>query len=174
MAVSTLVATPGSASANTYCLLTVANQYHEDRPAVGTTWSSATDAQKNAALLWATKLLDANYVWNGYVVDSTQSLLFPRTGLLDINEVDILSWTEIPIQLQWATAEFARQLLAADRASDSDIETQGITSIKAGSIALTFKDCGVFAKVIPDAVVNLIPRHWGYISSYETRELERA
>ena len=68
----------------------------------------------------------------------------------------------IPEELQEATAEYARQLLASDRAGDSDIETQGITSIKAGPVTLTFKD-SVYAKVVPDAVFNLIPRDWGTI-----------
>jgi hypothetical protein len=174
MAVSTLVPTAGAATANTYCTRAVADQYHLDRPAVSTTWSGATNDQKDAALLWATKLLDQNFEWNGYVVDSVQKLLWPRSGLMDVNDYTTLSWTAIPERIQFATAEFARQLLAADRAGDSDVETQGVTSLKAGSVALTFKD-NVRAKVVPDVVARMIPSAWGRVRGVSSfRQLERA
>lgn len=173
MAASALVTTAGSASANAYVSLAVANQYHSDRPAAGTTWANATDDQKNAAILWATTLLDRLFVWEGTVVDATQKLLWPRAGLLDVNEYSNLSEDSIPEPIQEATAEFARQLLAADRAADSQIETQGVTSMKAGPVAFTFKD-SVSAKVVPDAVANLIPRHWGRVRGRGIRRLERA
>lgn len=170
MAVSTLVATAGVADANTYCTLAVANQFHLDRPAAGTTWSAASDAQKNAALLWATKLLDSLYDWTGYVVTETQALLWPRSGMVYRSgygvETDV-----IPTELQYATAEFARQLLATDRAGDSDIETQGITSLSVGSVSLTFKDA-VRAKVVPDVVRNLLPREWGAPRGLQARTCE--
>ena len=173
MPVSTLVATAGSASANAYVTLAVAEQYHLDRPAVGTTWSAATDAQKNAAILWATKLLDRYFIWNGSVVDTTQALLWPRAGLVDVNAWESLDDTTIPELIQWATAEFARQLLAADRTGDSDVETQGIRLIKAGSIRVDFDETAR-SKPIPDVVSNLIPLDWGYIRGISERELMRS
>ena len=174
MAVSTLVTTAGSATANAYVTLAVADQYHEDRPAVGTTWSGATDAVKNAAILFATKLMDALWDWTGNAVDGTQALTWPRSGMVDRNGYAI-DTDVIPTELQCATAEYARQLIADDRAGDSDVETQGITSLKAGSIALTFKDL-VIAKVVPDAVYHLIPRSWGTVRGRAStaRELVRA
>lgn len=173
MPVSALVTTPGSASANAYVTLAVANQYHLDRPAVGTTWSAATDDAKTAAILFATKQLDALYVWSGFAVDGTQALCWPRNGMLTRNGYTIAT-TVIPTELQHACAEFARQLLAADRTGDSDIETQGITGLKAGSVELTFKD-NVYAKVIPDVVANLIPAEWGYLRNRRgSRDLVRA
>jgi hypothetical protein len=175
MAVSTIVTTAGAASANSYCDLATAEQYHLDRPAVGTTWSAATNDQKVAALLWATKLLDALYEWTGSVVNDTQALLWPRSGMAYRNGYSVPT-TVIPVELQYATAEYARQLLAADRAGDSDVETQGITSISAGSVSLTFKDAGVVAKQIPDAVFFLLPASWGRPRgrSSGVRELVRA
>jgi len=173
MPVSTLVATAGSASANSYTTVAFADQYHLDRPAVGTTWSTATADQKTAALLWATKLLEQYFEWYGFVTDSTQALLWPRTGLISLNRETSLDDSTVPTQIQWATAEFARQLLASDRAGDSAVETQGIKLLKAGSIRIDFKD-NVQAKPIPDVVVNLIPDFWGYLKgSGEERELVR-
>jgi hypothetical protein len=158
MATSTIVATVGSATANSYCTLAVADQYHDDRPAVGTTWSAETDANKNRSLMWATKLLDALITWRGNVVDDVQALDWPRYGLSHTSGYAVDS-DAIPVHLESACAEFARQLLAEDRAADSDIQTQGITRLKAASVELQFKD-SVFAKVIPDVVVNLVPNSW--------------
>lgn len=160
MSVSALVVTPGAANANAYVSLAVADQYHADRPASGTTWEDATSDEKNAAILFATEQLDMLYAWTGYVVNSTQALLWPRVGMWYPSRYTVPS-DIIPIQLQRATAEFARQLLAADRTADSDVETQGISSLSVGPVSLSFKST-VKAKVIPDAVFNLLPRDWGF------------
>ena len=180
MPVSTLVATAGAVNANSYTTVAIADQFHLDRPVVGTTaatglWSAATTDQKTAALLWATKLLEQYFVWNGYITDSVtpQALLWPRTGLINLNGLSSLDDATIPNQIQWATAEFARQLLVSDRAGDSAVETQGIKLLKAGSIRIDFKD-NVHAKPIPDVVSNLIPDAWGYTQPQGERELVRA
>lgn len=178
MPVSTLVATAGSASANSYCTVAVADQFHLDRPTVGTTaatglWSAATTDQKTAALLWATKILELYFEWYGSVVDTTQSLLWPRAGLIALNGWESLDRTTIPEQIQWATAEFARQLLVSDRAGDSLVQSQGLKLLKAGPIRMDFKDW-VYAKPIPDVVVNLIPYQWGYLRGSGERNLVRA
>jgi len=161
MAVSPLVTTAGLATANAYCDLAFANQYHEDRPAAGTTWATATDPQKNAAILWATLLMDGLWTWTGYPTDAIQALLWPRGAMLKRNGWEYVDIHTIPIELQRATAEYARQLLASDRTGDSDIETLGLTSITAGPVSLAFKD-SVYAKPVPDIVVGLIPPEWGY------------
>jgi len=175
MAPAALVTTAGASNANAYCTLVFANQYHENRPAAGTTWATATDPQKNAAILWATLLMDRLWEWTGYPTDAIQALLWPRGGILKLNGWEYVALDVIPVELQQATAEYARQLLASDRTGDSDIETQGITSIKAGSVELTFKD-SVYAKAVPDIVYNLIPCGWGYPRSRESgvRSLIRA
>lgn len=155
-------ATPGSATANAYVTLAVADQYHADRPAVGTTWSGATADQKTTAILFATLLMDRLWVWPGsYPTDNIQALLWPRTGIVKANGWEYVDYHTIPIELQKATAEYARQLLVSDIAGNSDIETQGITSLRAGPVALTFKE-SVNAKPVPDTVVYLIPPDWGY------------
>ena len=174
MATSELVTTAGAANANAYVSLEVAEQYHADRPPAETTWADASDEEKTAAVLWATKLLDSLIDWSGYVVDDVQALLWPRNGLLYPSGFHVPN-NVIPIHLQHATAEYARQLLVSDRAADSGIETQGITSLKAGPVSLSFKDA-VAAKAVPDAVFHLIPRDWGTVRGRvsSTRELLRA
>lgn len=175
MPVSAIDVTPGSATANAYVTLAVADQYHLDRPAAGTTWATATADQKNAAILWATALMDAMWDWTGYPTDAIQALLWPRGAILKRNGWEYVDIHVIPIELQHATAEYARQLLVSDRMADSDIETLGIKALTAGPVSLSFKDT-VVAKVVPDAVFNLIPPFWGSPRSRtsSTRDLVRS
>lgn len=175
MPASALDPTPGSATANSYITLAEAEQYQANRPAVGTTWALATEDQKNAAILWATKLMDSLWEWTSYPTTPTQALLWPRQGMLKKNGWEYVPDNVIPQELKDATAEYARQLLVSDRTGDSDIETLGVTSLRAGPVAFTFKE-SVVAKVMPDAIVSLIPPSWGYPRSRSRgyREVVRA
>lgn len=96
--------------------------------------------------------------WTGLPASTTQALAWPRTGMFDLNGNAIAS-TVIPQALKDATAELARQLKVSDRTLDNDVSVQGITSVRAGSVAVTFKDM-IDAKVIPDAVYNLLVPSW--------------
>lgn len=175
MPVSTLVTTAGAANANAYCDVAFADQYHLDRPPVGTTWSGASFDQKSAAILWATKLIDDLYEWRGWTTDAVQILQWPRQGLIKRTGWEQLDIHSIPLEIQQATAEYARQLLAGDLAGNSDIETQGITRLKAGPVEIGFKDT-VVAKPVPDTVAILIPIAWGFVRNRNavTRNLLRA
>jgi hypothetical protein len=168
------------ALANAYCSLAFATQFDLDRPA-GTaavpvpTWSSATSVQQTAAILWATKLMDRLWHWTGYPTDAVQALLWPRGGILNVNGWVYIDLHTVPPEIQQATAEYARQLLVSDRTADSEIETQGVLGLKAGSVSLTFKP-SVFAKQVPDSVYALVPQMWGYPRSRTSgmRHLMRA
>jgi len=174
MPVTAIDTTVGGASANSYCSMAVAEQFHFDRPPVSTTWSDASIEEKARVLIWATRLIDTTYRWNGVVVDDIQALLWPRHGMIFPNGYAVPS-TIIPVQLQHAVAEYGRQLLVADRAEDSDIETSGITKIEAGPVTIDFSK-GVVAKVVPDSVFYLIPREWGDVHARVSpiRVLKRA
>jgi len=160
MPTPTLVATAGSATANSYCTLAEANTYHDSR-LHKEDWTTASDATKTVALIMATRLIDALFVWNYFRVDAVQYLEWPKSGVPAKSGLEYIGSTEIPQELKEATAEYARQLIATDRTEDSEVESQGITSLKAGPVALDFKD-SVTAKVVPDAVYYLIPTEWGY------------
>ncbi len=164
MPVTPIDVTPGSASANAYVTVAVADQYDLDRPSVGVTWASATSDQKIAAILWATTLMDSLWDWNGFATDETQVLLWPRQGMQKRTLYEFVDENTIPPELQEATAEYARQLLVTDLAGNSDIETFGIRALKAGSVALTFAN-SVTAKPVPDTVFHLIPSSWGTVRS---------
>lgn len=164
MAVSTLIATPGSSAANAYVTLAVANQYHEDRPPADEAWVNASDDEKTAAILWATKLMDSLFIWQGWPKDTVQALLWPRTSLMRKSGWEYLDDSTIPIEIQWATAEFARQLLVSDRLADDDIETKGLSSLSVPGVSMTFSGSGT-AKQVPDAVRLLVPDEWGAVRS---------
>jgi hypothetical protein len=68
-----------------------------------------------------------------------------------------VSW--IPQALKDAESELAGQLIMADTTLDNAVSVAGITSVKAGSVAVTFKD-DIAAHVLPDAVLNLMPPGW--------------
>lgn len=156
-----LIATAGAADANVYATLAAADAYHEAH-AHGATWREATVEAKQRALLTATRLLDQHVVWGGAATAATQRLAWPRTGLLDMHG-QTLSSTTIPDRIAEATAELARQLLAADRTADSEIQAKGLTSLTVGAIAMTFKEAQV-AQVLPDAVWYLVSL-WGTVRS---------
>jgi hypothetical protein len=177
MPTPTLVATAGAPNANSYATVAEADEYH-DAKVHRTDWAATglDTAQKTVALIEATRILESMYEWAEWPTDpEVQSLGWPRIGVLKRDLIEFVPDDEIPPELKNATAELARQLITADRTADSDVETQGITHLSAGSVSLTFKS-GVTAKVVPDAVVNLLPRHWGRLVGRKTgmRELERA
>ena len=175
MGTAAIVATAKSTTANSYCTLAEADQYHDNRPAVSTTWADASENNKIRALLWATQLMESLFTWTGYATTTTQALGWPRTGLLDRIDASLDSDT-VPEEVKNAEAEFARQLLVANRGQDNEIESQGISSIKAGSVFLQFT-ANQYNKVIPDVVYLMIPSDWfssvrGRITP--TRIVERA
>lgn len=160
-----LDATVGGATANSFATVAEATSYHETRP--GSTWDSVDD--QPAALIEATRLLQALVVWTGAAVDAVQALTWPRSGMFSRNGFAIPT-NAIPIDLKYATAEFALQLATADLLSDDDVVKKRITSIRAGSVSLTFdikkKDqdyIGLFPDVtglLPDAVLMLLVPSW--------------
>lgn len=132
-----LVATVGSASANSYATVDFADAYFEGRPNV-TAWTGASDDTKEAALLQAALLLDAMFAWTGSAVDAVQALAWPRAGMLTRNGFSVAT-TVVPNEVKRAQCEYARVLIAGDITADNDAAKQGISSVKAGSVAVTFQ-----------------------------------
>jgi len=109
----------GVASSNSYISLDNADIYHEMRLHVST-WTDANDDTKEAALMWATRLLDNLVDWEGTLTTEGQSLRWPRENVYDIDGYEIAK-TIIPDFLSNATAEYARNLIDADPTGDSDL-----------------------------------------------------
>lgn len=159
MPTPTLVATAGSASANSYCTLAEANTYHESR-LFSTDWTGASTSDRTKALIWATRLMDERYRWAASVVDGVQALRWPRWAVMDSAGYDYIPTTVVPQELKNAVAELARQLVIADRTIEGDVDANNLKRLKAGPVELEFRN-GVNLKPIPDAVSSMIPSWWG-------------
>jgi len=173
---SVIIATPGAADANSYATLLEAAGYFTDRLPLVPPWSAVAD--QTAALIMATRVLDLMSIarrtlriskdgtkyfytsrsWTGAPATTTQALAWPRTGMYDLNG-NLIASTVIPQMLKNAECELAGQLNAADTTLDNAIIVGGITSVKAGSVAVTFKE-DIAAQVLPMTVMNLMPASW--------------
>lgn len=67
----------GKPTANTYALVADADSYHEGH-LYAAAWTAATADQKSAALVMATRVIDAEYQFNGYRAGFAQALQWPR------------------------------------------------------------------------------------------------
>lgn len=171
-------ATVGGAASNSYETLAEANTYFDERLALNPPWVASGDTAIRA-LLMATRNLEtfagsmrllvpaqgsiAAYYrtprhWTGVPASSTQRLSWPRIGMFDANGNAIPS-DVIPQALKDAESEFAGQFLKSDFTLNNDVIVQGLTSVRAGSVALTFKD-QIFKQTIPDAVLELLVPGW--------------
>lgn len=104
----TIVATVGSASANSFVTLAEAATYAEARLNASTWETSATTDNKNRALVEATRELSA-LVWQGKRTDSTQALSWPRQVTVDPDNPSLTYFasTVIPTRVKDATCELA-------------------------------------------------------------------
>lgn len=148
----TLVATPKATNANSYATEAEADAYFEERPASYTTvWTSATSTNKEAALVWATRLLDEHVTWKGYKTTQAQALAHPRHSVYDKDGV-LLDQDVIATFLVRATSELALHLLSTDvTAEPSD---RGLKEVVAGPVEVVF-DKGDGTPTFPDAVRSI-------------------
>lgn len=174
----TIDASVGGASSNSYGTVAEADTYFDSRLALPTAWVPGGGANALRALITATNVLDrmsmahrtmrtradgSQYLyqsraWTGLPASTTQRLAWPRTGMYDQNSNAILA-TVIPEALKFAEFELAGQLLIADTTLDYAVSAKGITSVKAGSVSVSFRE-DILAHVLPDAVLALMPPSW--------------
>lgn len=87
-------------------------------PPDGTPVRRLTSNDKEAALIWATRVLDSQMDWFGSKLKQTtiQTLRWPRAGVVDHDGYNVDQDT-IPAILECVTAEMAKELLDRDLAS---------------------------------------------------------
>lgn len=173
---ATLVSDPASGSFNCYISLADADVYHEKR-LHNTAWTSATDDDKEAALMWATRQLDT-LAWKGVRALGTQPLQFPRKGLSyweyddetgdyeiqDVSNLGLSTYVEVPNdapprEVKDATAELAFTLISGDTTASTG--TEGFKRIKVDTIELEM-DAKDRLRWLQDATKNLC---WRFLKS---------
>ena len=132
-------------------------------------WHNASPYKREAALKWATRMLDA-LSWKGEKTASSQLLKWPRTYVYDDNG-DQLDTASIPQFLLDATSEYALQLLKSGRESDND--SQGILEVKAGEVEVVFNSADRASKT-PSSVLRLINKYTTDSGSGNFSQVNRA
>jgi hypothetical protein len=104
----------GKADANSYASVAEGDAYHEGH-LYATAWTAATQANKEKALVFATRLIDAEFRFKGVKASTTQALQWPRAECRDSDGADDLASDAVPSAVVNATCEMARELLVKDR-----------------------------------------------------------
>ena len=111
----------GKADANAYANAADCDAYHEGH-LYATAWVAATSEQKDAALVMATRLIDAEYQFGGVKATFAQALQWPRAECRSPDDEDELLSNAVPKAVRDATCEQARELLIVDRTAAPDGE----------------------------------------------------
>ena len=116
----------GLANANSYASAADGDAFYEGH-LYASAWTAATLANKEKALVMATRLIDAEYQFNGFRAHDAQALQWPRVRCPDpdrngsvflplaINFGLYLDSDKVPSAVVNATCEMARELLVLDR-----------------------------------------------------------
>ena len=104
----------GKMDANAYASAADGDAYHEGH-LYATAWTGAATANKEKALVMATRLIDAEYRFNGVKANAAQALQWPREACRDLDGTDYLASDAVPGAVVNATCELARELLVKDR-----------------------------------------------------------
>jgi hypothetical protein len=116
----------GKSDANSYASVADGDAYH-DGHLYATAWTGASADQKAVALVMASRLIDAEFQFNGTRTTSGQSLQWPRAMCPEPDNVhvpisvllpipyDYVQYDKVPKAVVQATCEMARELLIADR-----------------------------------------------------------
>lgn len=145
-----LITDIGASNADSYVTLAYANTYFNQRLG-SNVWIEASDTDKEKALRQAAQMLDANFDWVGEIADDVQSMRWPREWATDRDGRDIEN-DEIPVPLQQAQCEMAKQLLA-DGGYSADV--RDVDRVRLGSILVDFDDTAASVPV-SNVVIELL------------------
>jgi hypothetical protein len=133
----------GKTDANSYADVADGNAYH-DGHLYATTWTGASDDQKAVALVMASRLIDAEFQFNGTRTNAVQGLQWPRARCPEPDAIhvplqvllpipsDFVRFDSVPKAVVQAACEMARELLIADRTTAPPGE--GLKYYNAGGI----------------------------------------
>lgn len=108
----------GKVDANSYASAADGDAYH-DGHLYAAPWTAASLANKEAALVFATRLIDSQYLFGGVKTTEAQALQWPREGCRDLDagrwSGGVVKSNVLPKAVVQATCEMARELLILDR-----------------------------------------------------------
>jgi hypothetical protein len=116
----------GKTDANSYADVADGDAYH-DGHLYATAWTAASDTQKAVALVMASRLVDAEFQFNGTRTNAVQGLQWPRARCPEPDAIhvplqvllpipsDFVRFDSVPKAVVQAACEMARELLIADR-----------------------------------------------------------
>ena len=116
----------GKTDANSYADVADGNAYY-DGHLYATAWTGAGDDQKAVALVMASRLIDAEFQFNGTRTNAVQGLQWPRARCPEPDAIhvplqvllpipsDFVRFDSVPKAVVQAACEMARELLIADR-----------------------------------------------------------
>lgn len=159
-----LDATPGGPLSNAYTTVSQATAFLTMRLDTDA-WTEAAVPDQEAALMWATRLIDEQVQWYGIPTYPDQALALPQAGLVD-QWGRVIASDVIPLAVQQATALYALGLLEATAATagvaagTADLviksKTIGDTRIEYQSIAAPSARAPVSPYAIPSEVRALL------------------
>ncbi len=132
----------GLEDANSYSSVEFATNYHANENLNSDSWATNSIEKQEQGLVTATRLLDDNYDWHGFIEHKNQGLQWPRYAdnissiyqrYYNYDDFQVESGT-VPLQLKKATAELARLLLQTNRLADQEV---GLKSVNIG-VAINF------------------------------------
>lgn len=128
-------ATVGGTSSNSYVTLADANSYFTDRgdPA---DWANATDAEKQASLIYATTYIDNSMSWTSYIYSTDQALDWPRAQFVDKEGRTIGGAGVIPQKIKDSVCELA---LAHLKDNLNSTESENVSSESIGDASITYR-----------------------------------
>ena len=143
---TTLNAVAGATDANAYATRAQATAIFEGR-ASSSSWSSATDVKRDAALIEATAELEARFTWRAAKASAAQALAFPRTGL-ERDGVAVAS-DSIPTELVRATALYADFVLSGGESPGGVLAVGSIRGMRVQAL-----------DALPGLVLAALPAVW--------------
>lgn len=151
----TLVATPKSASANSYVDVATADTYFSNRLNADA-WSAASADDKARALIMASSRLDAER-WQGLRTDPGQALAWPRGYIIDDSGTE---WNSdiIPLAVANGCCELALALLTSQSDLFADSGLEPFQSAASGSQSVTLRSDWQ-AAALPAIVNRMVSRY---------------
>jgi hypothetical protein len=137
----------GLADANSYASVADGDAYFEGH-LYATAWTGATSDTKAAALVMATRLIDAQYQFLGYRANESQALQWPRTECPDPDRggrtwtvlgpvvSNCVPYDSVPEAVVQATCELGRELIIEDRTAAPPGE--GLATVINGSVTTRY------------------------------------